>query len=219
MLLERGEVSTLDVLDRVLDKGVIVDYGGRVSLLGVDLLTIIEGRAVVASIDTHLRYAEPIRKSGLTPAYPKGALHQALTPLPPRAHPPKFKPAYDGPAPYFAEPDLPLVKAHDGILNPFSVYQKGERRLRDQLSALSVWHLANIAEAYELVDQGVDPTLFSQPELVELIVSTIKRRKGRGLRGNEGMRRQSGGPGIRGSEDALRTSQGFSARRPRSRAR
>jgi hypothetical protein len=175
MPLERREASTLDVVDRVLDKGVIVDYRARVSLLGVDLFTIIEGRAVVASIHTHLRYAEPIRKLGLTPAYPKGTLHQALTPLPPRAHPPKSQPAYDGPAPYFAEPDLPV--ARDGILNPFSVYQKGERRLRSQLSALSAWHLASIAEAYELVDQGVDPTLFSQPELVELIVSTVKRRK------------------------------------------
>jgi hypothetical protein len=146
-----------------------------VSLLGVDLLTIIEGRAVVASIDTHLRHAEPIRKSGLTP----GALHQALTPLPPRAQPPKFKPAYDGPAPYFAEPDLAVVKARDSILNPFSVYQKGELLLRGQLRALSAWHLANIAEVYALVDQGVDPTLLSQPELVELIVSTVKRRAAR----------------------------------------
>ena len=77
MPLERREVSTLDVLDRVLDKGVIVDYRARVSMLGVDLLIIIEGRIVVASIDTHLRYAEPIRKLGLTPAYPKESIRRS----------------------------------------------------------------------------------------------------------------------------------------------
>jgi hypothetical protein len=116
--------------------------------------------------------------TGLTPVYLKGALHRALTPLPPRVLPPEFKPAYDGPAPYFAEPDAPAAKARNSILNPFSVYQKGELVLRGQLSALSAWHLANIAETYALVDEGVDPTLVSQPDLVELIVSAIKRRAG-----------------------------------------
>jgi hypothetical protein len=116
--------------------------------------------------------------TGLTPVYLKGALHRALTPLPPRVQPPELKPAYDGPAPYFAEPDVPVAKARDSILDPFSVYQKGELMLRGQLMALSAWHLANIAEAYALVDQGVDPTRLSQSELVELIVSAVKRRKG-----------------------------------------
>lgn len=65
MPLERRDASALDILDRVLDKGLVVDYWGRVSVLGVDLLTIIEARFVVASMDTYLHYAEPIRKSGL----------------------------------------------------------------------------------------------------------------------------------------------------------
>jgi hypothetical protein len=117
--------------------------------------------------------------TGLTPLYLKGALHRALTPLPPRVQPPELKPAYDGPAPYFAEPDVPAAKARDGILNPFSVYEKGELMLRGQLMALSVWHLANIAEAYALVNKGIDPTLLSRPELVELIVSAVKRREGK----------------------------------------
>jgi hypothetical protein len=63
--LERREVSALDVLDRVLDKGIVVDYSARVSVLGVDLFTTIEARVVVASIDTYLHYAEPVRRSGL----------------------------------------------------------------------------------------------------------------------------------------------------------
>ena len=63
--VEHRQVSALDVLDRVLDKGVVVDYWARVSVLGVDLMTTVEARVVVASIDTYLQYAEPVRKSGL----------------------------------------------------------------------------------------------------------------------------------------------------------
>jgi hypothetical protein len=64
-LERRAEISTLDVLDRVLDKGIVIDYWARVSLLGVDLLTTVEARVVVSCIDTYFHYAEPIRKSGL----------------------------------------------------------------------------------------------------------------------------------------------------------
>ena len=49
--------SLIDVLDRVLDKGIVIDAWVRVSLVGIDLLTV-EARVVVASIDTYLRYAE-----------------------------------------------------------------------------------------------------------------------------------------------------------------
>jgi hypothetical protein len=47
--------STIDVLDRVLDKGIVIDAWARVSLVGIDLLTI-EGRIVVSSIQTHLTH-------------------------------------------------------------------------------------------------------------------------------------------------------------------
>jgi hypothetical protein len=116
--------------------------------------------------------------TGLTPIYLEGALHRALTPPRPRVVPPELKPAYDGPAPPFAERDLPIAKAHDSILNPFTVYQKGELLLRGQLGALSVWHLVNIAEAHGLVKRGIDPIHLSQPELIEMIVSGVKRRLG-----------------------------------------
>ncbi len=52
-----GGTSLIDVLDRVLDKGIVVDPWVRVSLVGIDLITV-EARVVVASIDTYLRYAE-----------------------------------------------------------------------------------------------------------------------------------------------------------------
>jgi len=47
------------VLDRVLDKGIVIDAWVRVSLVGIDLITV-EARVVVASIDTYLKYAEAV---------------------------------------------------------------------------------------------------------------------------------------------------------------
>jgi gas vesicle structural protein len=59
MAVERspGGTSLIDVLDRVLDKGIVIDAWVRISLVGIDLITV-EARVVVASIDTYLRYAE-----------------------------------------------------------------------------------------------------------------------------------------------------------------
>jgi hypothetical protein len=52
-----GEDGTLiDVLDRVLDKGIVISAWGRVSVAGIDLMGL-ELRVIVASIETHLRYA------------------------------------------------------------------------------------------------------------------------------------------------------------------
>jgi len=50
----------LDVLDRILDKGIVVDVWMRFSLAGIDFLTV-EARMVVASIETYLEYAAPLR--------------------------------------------------------------------------------------------------------------------------------------------------------------
>jgi hypothetical protein len=65
-----GGTSLIDVLDRVLDKGIIIDAWVRVSLVGIDLVTV-EARVVVASIDTYLRYADAL---GLMPAQRGGTL-------------------------------------------------------------------------------------------------------------------------------------------------
>ena len=51
-----------EVVDRILDKGVVVDAWVKVSLVGIELLSV-EARVVVASVDTYLKYAEAI---GLT---------------------------------------------------------------------------------------------------------------------------------------------------------
>ncbi len=66
MAVEKTIASTslAEVVDRILDKGVVIDAWARVSLVGIELLAI-EARIVVASVDTYLKYAEAI---GLTAA-------------------------------------------------------------------------------------------------------------------------------------------------------
>jgi hypothetical protein len=54
-----GGTSLIDVLDRILDKGIVIDAWVRISLVGIDLITV-EARVVVASIDTYLKYAEAV---------------------------------------------------------------------------------------------------------------------------------------------------------------
>ncbi|OPY56181.1 MAG: Gas vesicle structural protein [Pelotomaculum sp. PtaU1.Bin035] len=61
--------SLAEVVDRILDKGIVIDLWARVSLVGIELLAI-EARVVIASVETWLKYAEAV---GLT-AYP---LHEA----------------------------------------------------------------------------------------------------------------------------------------------
>lgn len=65
MVVERqpGGTRLLDVLDRVLDKGIVIDAWIRFQLVGLDFITI-DARVVVASIETYLNYAESLRVSG-----------------------------------------------------------------------------------------------------------------------------------------------------------
>jgi len=72
MAIERapGGSSLIDVLDRILDKGIVIDAWVRISLVGIDLITV-EARVVIASIDTYLKYAEAV---GITPTVSRPAL-------------------------------------------------------------------------------------------------------------------------------------------------
>jgi hypothetical protein len=56
--------SLVEVVDRILDKGIVIDAWVRVSLVGIELLAV-EARVVVASVETFLKYAEAV---GLLPA-------------------------------------------------------------------------------------------------------------------------------------------------------
>ena len=56
--------SLAEVVDRILDKGIVIDAWLKVSLVGIELLSV-EARVVIASVETYLKYAEAI---GLTAA-------------------------------------------------------------------------------------------------------------------------------------------------------
>src|SRR3954467_14352002 len=53
-----------DVIDLILDKGLVIDLYVRVSLVGIELLTV-DARIVVASVDTYLRFAEAVNRLDL----------------------------------------------------------------------------------------------------------------------------------------------------------
>lgn len=57
--------SLYDVLDLILDKGLVIDVFARVSLVGIELLTV-DVRIVVASVDTYLRFAEACNRLDLS---------------------------------------------------------------------------------------------------------------------------------------------------------
>ena len=63
-MIEKSMASTslAEVVDRILDKGIVVDAWARVSLVGIEILSI-EARVVIASVETYLKYAEAV---GLT---------------------------------------------------------------------------------------------------------------------------------------------------------
>ena len=88
------------------------------------------------------------------------------------------QPLFDAPAPGKASPAAragPL--AREAVLDPFSVYEKGEVLLRKELRALSPWHLVNIISAYDLSDEPVS-VLNRLPGsvLIETIVSAVRER-------------------------------------------
>ena len=78
-----GGSSLIDVLDRVLDKGIVIDAWVRVSLVGIDLITV-EARVVVASIETYLKYSDavglslPVARPALSEGRPDAPSYEQL---------------------------------------------------------------------------------------------------------------------------------------------
>jgi hypothetical protein len=109
--------------------------------------------------------------TGLSYVYLEGALHRALaTPTTVVTTPPEPT-VFDGPAPHVA----PIEAPPESVLNPFSVYEKGEALLRRQLRAFSAWHLVNIISAYRLSDEDVTIlNRLSALELIEIIVAGVR---------------------------------------------
>jgi len=87
-----GSTSLADVLDIVLDKGIVIDAFIRVSVIGIELLTI-EARIVIASVDTYIRYVEAMQQLGALPRRNTPALPAPVAPpmavYPPQTVPPR----------------------------------------------------------------------------------------------------------------------------------
>ena len=111
--------------------------------------------------------------TGLTHTYLEGALERALRKRVAKAAAGAAKPIFDTPA-----PDDVRTEGGGGvdpILDPFSVYERGEVALRRKLGALAAMHLINIIEGYNLSDDPVT-SLRSLPEeaLVDIIVAGVR---------------------------------------------
>ena len=80
----RAGPSLVDVLDRVLDKGIVIDAWVRVSLVGIELVTV-EARAVVASIATYFEHSDAPLSCPHRP--PRQGMFLRRTRLPPTSCP------------------------------------------------------------------------------------------------------------------------------------
>ncbi len=111
---------------------------------------------------------------GLTPVYLEGALERALA-APPIPPPLAERPAFEKPSP---SPRHTVRGSRESVLDPFSVYEKGEHLLRKQLGALSAWHLLNIVLAYDLTDEPVESlNQRSSAYLIDVIVRSVRQRE------------------------------------------
>ena len=129
--------------------------------------------------------------TGLTSVYLDGALtraeHAALGPhIDVGARVPFYDaPALDphdvtavpsaGPAGEACE-SMGFVDVEGAVLDPISVYAKGEATLRQKLGILSADHLRRIARGYRLVPSDARLDAFTEPELIELIVAGVRTR-------------------------------------------
>ena len=65
--VQRGGGGLYEIVDVLLDKGLVIDVFLRVSLVGIELLTV-DARIVLASVDTYLRFAEAVNRLDLNAA-------------------------------------------------------------------------------------------------------------------------------------------------------
>ena len=110
--------------------------------------------------------------TGLTPVFLEGCLTRTLKQPFRKVVQPTPRPHFDGPAAAFVTEELPAVES---VLDPFSVYRKGESLLRRQLSALAGWHLVNIIRRYGLSRETPARLNAQEPsELVEMIIDAVR---------------------------------------------
>lgn len=62
--MERPVVNIMDLVDRILDKGLVIDLYVKLSLVGIELLEI-QARIVISGVESYLKYATQMQKLGL----------------------------------------------------------------------------------------------------------------------------------------------------------
>jgi hypothetical protein len=113
--------------------------------------------------------------TGISAIYLEGALHRALSKPTERVTLPTQPAIFAEPAPSAA---VPVEARTSAVLDPFSVYEKGEPLLRRQLSALAAWHLVNIVVTFDLSD--LDAAALNRlpaPALVDIIVTGVRESR------------------------------------------
>jgi hypothetical protein len=113
--------------------------------------------------------------TGLTPIYLEGALQRALAAPRVMTAPPRVSPIFDNPAPASVTATEP---ERISAVDPFSLYEKGEMLLRQELGALATWRLLNLVEVYGLSARPVEElSRLSREALFNLIVAGVKRER------------------------------------------
>ena len=64
MSVERPVVNVMDLIDRILDKGLVIDLYVRLALVGIELLEI-QARIVISGVESYIKYAGQMQKLGL----------------------------------------------------------------------------------------------------------------------------------------------------------
>jgi hypothetical protein len=114
--------------------------------------------------------------TGLSTTYMEGALSRALDKPVVVASPERAEPFFRHAAPAVTDVSMspPPVEA---VLDPFSVFEKGEALLRAELGALSSWHLVNILRRYRIADSSEEALdRLPQGDLIEMIVAGVRRQ-------------------------------------------
>ena len=62
--MERPVVNVMDLIDRILDKGLVIDLYVRLALVGIELLEI-QARIVISGVESYIKYASQMQKLGL----------------------------------------------------------------------------------------------------------------------------------------------------------
>jgi hypothetical protein len=165
-----GRVYTAQACGRVREDGIWEGWLEFVPHDGSEVLR--STRETTQPKQTDLEYWA----AGLTPVYLRGALERTLTPPPVVVEAPVVSSVYDEPA-ALTVPITERAAEADPVLDPFSVYAKGEDLLRRQLGALSPRHLRAIIIGYDLIDRtGVDLNRLTSAELIALIIAAVREQ-------------------------------------------